>query len=419
MRHRWGVIPGTLALTTLSFLGATACGELEEGGDGSPAGRGARAQGVRGIELSDPARAFPESYSYIQSIRELPDGLVMWADPLGQALVVADLDAERADTLGRVGQGPEEYRQPDAVWALPGDSTLLVDLGNGRLTAIAADGTFGDTWPIGQGQPGPGMVIALPRAVDGQGRLYIQGRFGPGPGGQLPDSAPVLRFDRGTASVDTVAMVKLEERTMERSGGPGNEQVSIGLVPLSPADAWGVAPDGRMAIARSADYHLEWIAPDGSQVAGSPVDVAGVSIGQAEREEWDRERSLSGGGLSIGISMNNGVAQMSFSRGGNMRLGGEDEDSGLDRYAWPDRKPPFYNATVLVDDVGRAWVRRHVAAGKQPTFDVFDGSAERVATVVLPMGRRIVGFGPSGLYAVRVDEFDLNYLERYEMPGLQ
>jgi hypothetical protein len=409
-----------LTLTALSLLGTTACGAPGEGADEPPARGAGTGQGAGEIELIEPARAFPESYSYIQTIRELPDGRVMWADPLGQALVVADLDAERADTLGRVGQGPEEYRQPDAVWPLPGDSTLLVDLGNGRLTAIGPDGTFGETWPIGQGQPGAGMVIALPVAVDDQGRLYIQGRFGPAPGGQLPDSAPVLRFDRGTGAVDTVATVKLEERTMDRSGGPGNQRVSIGVVPLSPADAWGVALDGRIAVARSGDYHLEWLTPDGSSVAGSSVDVEEVAIGQAEKEEWDRERSLSGGGLSIGLTMTDGVAQMSFSRGGNMRLAGgdEDEDSGLDRYDWPDRKPPFYDARILVDDAGRAWVRRHVEAGERPTFDVFDDDAERVATVRLPLGRRIVGFGPNGLYVVNVDEFDLNYLERYDMPAL-
>jgi hypothetical protein len=394
----WMVAPSALLLV--------ACGEepQAEGASESPSG------GV--VALSEPTAAFPEAYSFIQNVRELSDGRVMWADPLGQALVLADLDAAAADTLGRVGQGPSEYQQPDAVWPLPADTTLVVDLGNGRLTQVAPDGTFGETWPLFQGEPGPTMVLTLPEALDARGRIYIEGRGGM-TRGELPDSAPVLRVERGGETVDTVAIVKLQERTMTRSGGPGNQNVSIDLVPLSAADAWGVAPDGRIAVVRSDDYHLEWIASDGSVVTGTPVAFDPVPIGQAEKEEWDRQRSLSGGGLSISLSMDNGAAQMSMRRGGS---GGSRDETDFDRYEWPDAKPPFYNGIVRVDTEGRAWVRRHVEAGEPPLYDVFDTQARHVGSVQLPMSRRLVGFGPSGLYAVYVDDFDLNYVERYELP---
>ena len=54
-------------------------------------------------------------------------------------LFVVDMDAGTRAQVGAEGQGPEEYRQPDAVWPLPGDSTLLVDLGNGRLVVLGPD----------------------------------------------------------------------------------------------------------------------------------------------------------------------------------------------------------------------------------------------------------------------------------------
>lgn len=369
------------------------------------------------VTLDAPDVTFPESYSFIQTVREMPDGRVLWADPLGQALVLGDLDAAIADTLGRVGEGPAEYRQPDAVWALPGDSTLLVDLGNGRLTVLGPDLSFGETSPIGQGRPGPGMIMALPRAIDGQGTVYVAGRaaMGPGGGGELPDSAPVLRYDRATMTVDTAAMVKTEGRTVSRSGGAGNQQVSIGIVPLSGSDGWTVDANGRIGIARMGDYHFEWIGSDGSVVAGAPVEVDAVRIGRAEKEEWDRDRERSGGGLAISIGINNGVARMSFQRGGQGQGGGDDD---LDQYEWPDRKPAFYGNGIVVDTSGRAWVRRHLDAGEAPMFDVFGTDAEHVATVQFPANRRLVGFGDGALYAVYMDDFDLNYLERYAMPAL-
>ncbi|MDH3223997.1 MAG: 6-bladed beta-propeller, partial [Gemmatimonadota bacterium] len=67
------------------------------------------------IPMESPDAVFAESFSVIQTVRELPDGRVLVADPLGQALVVIDFERQAGDTLGRVGQGPAEYRQPDAV----------------------------------------------------------------------------------------------------------------------------------------------------------------------------------------------------------------------------------------------------------------------------------------------------------------
>ena len=104
-------------------------------------------------------------------MRELPDGRVLVADPLGGELYAVDMDAGTRTVVGRRGQGPGEYQQPDAVWPLPGDSTLLVDLGNGRLATLGPDLAFGPTRPIAQGdfQPGTPPMIALPQGVDGRG----------------------------------------------------------------------------------------------------------------------------------------------------------------------------------------------------------------------------------------------------------
>ena len=76
------------------------------------------------------------------------------------------MDTGTADTLGRVGGGPGEYQQPDAVFPLPGDSTLLVDIGRTYLTVIGPDGTFHDGQvhgsPTEEGMP----TIILPDALD-------------------------------------------------------------------------------------------------------------------------------------------------------------------------------------------------------------------------------------------------------------
>ncbi len=360
--------------------------------------------------LANPDATFPEAFSLVRGVRELPTGRLMIADPLGQTLVVADMNNGTADTLGGVGKGPREYGQPDGVFAMPGDSTLLVDLGNGRLTMLGPDGSFGPTTPIARGGGGrgmgPGMMFILPRAVDARGRIYFQ-TFGAGPGGGLPDSAPVIRWDRSSDTMDTVAMVKLQERDRKESGGPGNRNVQIQPKPLSPEDAWHVAPDGKIAIARASDYHLEWITPGGGVTKSNPVDYKRVRIKQADKEEWAEGLN---NGLRISMTVNNGDRQMSMRRGGG---GGQWSGPELNTYEWPDHKPPFVANGVWITPEGKAWVERSVTAGDPRSFDVFNADGALEQRITLPADRRLVGFGKGTVYLVRVDDLDLQWLERY------
>ncbi len=357
---------------------------------------------VSETRLTGPQSTFPEPFSFVQQVRELPDGRLMLADPLGRALVVIDLEKGTADTLGSVGPGPGEYKQPDAVFALPGDSSLLVDLGNARLTAVALDGSFGETMPMVQGAPGgPGLVIMIPQATDWRGAIYFQ-QMGGGPRPQPPDSAPVVRYDRSSGALDTLTRVKLPDMTRTTSGGSGNRSVMIRPTPLSPEDAWAVAWDGRVAVARSGDYHVEWVQPDGRVVDGPPVEYELVEIRRADKEEWLENQ---GNGIRVGISVENGERRLSMGRGGEG--GGRDPDD----LEWPKVKPAFVADGVWVTPEGDAWVERHVAAGAEKLFDVFGSDGRLKIRVRLPRNRDVVGFGTDGLYVVRTDELGLQWLE--------
>ena len=356
--------------------------------------------------LTKPDATYPEGFALVQTVRELADGRVMVADPLGQVLLIVNMKAGTADTLGGVGQGPGEYRQPDAVYALPGEATLLVDLGNARLSEIGPDGTFGETMPITRGVPGSGggLVIVLPRGTDSQGHLYYL-PFGSMARGGVPDSAAVVRYDRASGAVDTIAQVKLPGMKQSTSGGAGNQNVSIRPIPLSAEDAWAVGWDGRVAVARSSDYHMEWVHPDGEVVSGEPVDYEPVEIRQADKETWAEGM---GNGLRIGMSIENGDRRMSFGRGG----GGDGPD--LDSFDWPDVKPPFVSSGVFVTPEGDVWVQRSVPAGEDVAFDVFGTDAELKGKVTMPAGRDVVGFGNGAVYVIVTDDLGLQWLERYK-----
>lgn len=366
--------------------------------------------------LGTPTAVASEPFSLVNTVRELSDGRVMVADPLAGTLVRLDPTLQRQERIGREGSGPAEYRQPDSVWPLPGDSTLVVDLGNARLMVVGADGGFGRTRPIALGEPGPGgpPLVVLPRGVDAGGRLYFDGPR-VSIGGPPPDSVQVIRAAPVGNASEELVRVKLPSVQTQTSGSGGNVGMRMTSVPLSPVDGWGVAPSGAVAVARSEPYRLEWILTDGRRVQGPAVQWTPVRIREAEQEEWELERSRSGGGLAMSVTVQNGQTSMTFARGGAPgapRPGGQD----VAALPWPQAKPPFVGNGVWVDGTGRAWVRRSVPAGEAALYDVFDGQGRPEAQVRFPPDRRLVGFGDGTLYAVHVDDMDLQTLERYRLP---
>ena len=359
--------------------------------------------------LTAPSASFPREFSTIRGLLELPDGRLLIADGLGQALMIVDLAAGSADTIGRTGQGPEEYRQPDGLYQLPGNSILLVDLGNGRLTELGPDLSFGETMPLAQGDPtsGGGMSLRIPQDVDADGRVYYQGRGNMSPGAPLPDSGSVLRWNRESDAVDTLANVKLQEMNRTTSGGPNNQNVSISPVPLSPQDGWAVAPDGRVAVVRSSPYRVDWVQTNGQIIMGPANEYRPTRIGRDDKIAYLENRQRNA--MSISVQMENGRRSMAFGRGGPS---GEPDP---DAYEWPDVMPAFDATGIEISHDGAVWVRRHLGADALPTFDVFDGAGSLTKRVVLPVGRELIGFGAGVVYVVRIDEFDLQWLEVYSL----
>lgn len=353
--------------------------------------------GVQRIRLEGPDARSPEPFSAIAGLRELSDGRLLLSDQIEQTLVRLDLATGAREELGRRGGGPGEYRMPGELLALPGDTTLMRDMGNQRFQTILPNGSLSDEslparhphgWPL------------FPRGVDSGGNIYfdLAGMMIPG----LEESAakgiaPILRWDRRGSRVDTMGYVNFPP--MEPTG-PGEARIQIGGGPYQGQDDWGVTPDGRIAVARYRDYHVEWLGGAEGPVVGPSIDYEPVKIGRAEKEAW-ADRMASRG---IMIEEENGRRRMS-----------RPPRPDVDRMEFPEVMPPFTGrGAVQVTPEGEVWVERsRPASERERMYDVFDGRGRLVKQVLLPEGRRLIGFGKGVLYAVRVDQDDLEWLERY------
>lgn len=359
-------------------------------------------------QISDPAATFPEPFSSITGLRELSDGRLVISDRLEQAVRIVDLKAGTMEEIGRIGQGPGEYQMPGDLFALPGDSTLLLDFANRRLTVIDPAGRLVRSMPLRHSSG----AIVRPGGTDARGRIYFDQmgmvQVEEGPGGRatdIQDTAPLLRWDPATDAIDTLAaLARPAPGAMRAAVGRGGFGAVAASTAFAPRDAWAVALDGRVAVVRAEpEYRIEWLSPAGAKRTGPAVAYEPVPLTRADQEEW-AERLAATAVVAI-ESVENGRRS---SRTMNVPR------PNVDELEFPETKPPFPAEAAATTPDGELWVERNVPFGQPQTFDVFDAAGRRVRQVRLPEGRRLVAFGDGVLYAVRSDESDLQWLERYE-----
>lgn len=345
-------------------------------------------------------RRFPEPLSEISGIRELSDGRVVVADRLEKTVRMLDLSDGTFRDIGRTGQGPGEYELPGRLLPLPGDSTLLVDFGNTRLSIIDPTGSIVGSVPMMHGTDG--MIV--PNAADEQGRLYFRLTSFSLRTPEAPDSMPIMRWDRARDVLDTIAQLPMGPMASIRIGAGGGGMRSTGINPLAARDQWAAAPDGRVALVFASDYHIDWVRPNGRRNSSGPIAYTPVPVTNADKEEWNAE----GGSMGLGMM----VSSSSASGSGGSRTINIPRPSASD-VDWPDVKPPFPANAARFDPDGALWVERHVQAGQPPRFDVFDSDGRLARRVELPAGRRLLGFGSASIYLVHEDSDGLQWIERY------
>lgn len=408
--------------------------------------------------LPAPQAEFEEPFSQVAGLRELRDGRVIVADPRDKVVSVIDFRSGASASIGREGSGPQEFGMPMRLYAAPADTTLLFDPLNSRYLVIGPDAKPINTFRLEDGMPGlrppqgPGAAPGAPgapgqgrpqvaapggqgrgpgggpggiqmigagftaRAADARGRLYGEGSaLTQGPDGRpvSADSVPLLRYDRATRRMDTLTFIVLPKSNTQVSGSQGNMRVMIGGAnPLMPRDEWAVFPDGRVAVARAATYHIDFIAPDGTKRSGPRIAYTPIRMNAAEiRHEEGLRNAARATQMMMMVENRNG--QMSRSA----QIGPGANAPPLEPLTdWPEVKPPFRagQASVWARPNGELWVRRTENAQARGTlYDVITAQGTVAFQVRLQDGVNLVGFGNNTIYTTRKDEDDLLYLRRH------
>ena len=340
-----------------------------------------------------------EPFSLVRGARELPDGRLLVTDWIEQRVAVVDCDRDRVDDRGGVGAGPGEYRLPATLLPFRGDSTLLVDVGNGRLTVIDPNGRIGRSF-----QP-RANAAGQPGGADRQGRLYftIPAWMLERP---LPnDTVELAVYDTDTHTTRVLARVQGSRR-------PSSNYAPTPRVPyvvFAAQDTWTVDGEGRLAIVRDEGYRVQWVG-DGGAVTGPSNDAVRRPVTAADRTAFVRRflQSSPMSGKGEGGGMGATPAEM---------LSREQVELVVRGSEFAETLPAFAAGDARIDGAGRLWVGLFARVGEPRRYDVFDGRGVRIARVALASDRHIIALGRSHVYVAHTDPDGLQTIERYRIPS--
>jgi hypothetical protein len=405
---------------------------------------GAIAQGtgvpVRPLPTPDAVSA-PGVVRSIRTLRAVSESAVLINDPIARQVVLLDKGLRVAKVVADPNPSTGGLYGPysNGMFAWRGDSTLFL---NGATMAMAViDGSgvsrrvmaapsprvFGELLGVNAGNPG----------FDGRGRLVFKGagvtqseqsRRGKLPGVPGPDSVPLVRFDFATRTLDTAVFVRayfprIKTHTQRRTNG---DTVSVRswyrpvLHPIPTVDDWALLPDGRIAVVRGSDYHVDVIDDDNRIVHQPKIPFAWRRLLPEDKAAFiDSSRALRArliqDGVPVGyaetpppntetmgtptVSVSTGTGAQSGVRPGSVRQDDAPEATYVDPDELPDYQPVFASGAVRADAEGHLWVRTIPPAPLSggAIYDVLDRDGRLVDRVQVPRGTAIAGFAPKGV----------------------
>jgi hypothetical protein len=243
-----------------------------------------------------------------------------------------------------------------------------------------------------------------PEGIDAQGRVYYSFEvFNP------DRTGPSILSSGGIARS---SIERANEELMAPWASRGTDQSTFGrsnVVVWPLRDGWAVRNDGLVARVLAQPFEVRWYRDGKDTGRPVPLPSGDYRVTDADRrayiDHWDKVpvMGLGPGGSTGPTGRKNPLAE-------HLRDHPE---------AFPSRRPPLAEAepNVLFDRRGRLWIVRDKSARDSSyAIDIVDEPNGIAGRLVLPAGRRLLGFGANTLYLVRVDDDDLQWLERYALP---
>ncbi len=407
-----------------------------------------------------------DSLGNITNIRALPGGRLLVNDAPSRRVLLLDSTMKTISVVADSTSSTANAYGPrsGALIAYRGDSTLFVDAASLSMLVIDPAGKIVRVMSVPRAQDAQMLTGGVfgGAAYDGAGHLVYRGlpnmqmRMTAGAANSagtiaapsVPDTLAIVRVDLATRKVDTVTFVKIPKTsTQVVRGDDGGISVNIEVNPLPVVDEWAILPDGTIGVIRGKDYHVEWIATDGTKSSSVKIPFDWKRLTDEQKVTFldslkvQRERIMAaappgqGGMAALGAMMGGGGGGAGGAPNVRMEVrtgpggAGGPPPTGAPSGAMlapkmnfsygspsdlPDYQPPFFANAAKADADGNIWVKtiptKPIPGGE--VYDVINRKGEVTQRVQLPAERTLVGFGPNGTVFLSARNGTITRLER-------
>jgi hypothetical protein len=380
----------------------------------------------------------PDVLGSVSVVRPLTGGGVIVSDVVRRQIVLLDADFRKVKGVFDSTTEAGNHTSGPMAGLLPfkGDSSLVVDPRTLSMLVIDANGEVARVMAVPSVRDVSSMVggpFGTP-GLDPRGGILFRGppknlvwpeseqesSKSPPLRATAEDTAPVLRVDIATRSRDTLAFVRIPQSfssiVFDNSDRPSHWRIVVN--PLPTVDDWALMPDGRVAVVRGKDYHVDWLELDGQWTSTGKIpypwerlsDDAKQRVVDSVTAESEKEReaarqkrladSVTASRSSTVASPRNSGVPAARQQSGSFRITRE----MVLAKELPDYRPAFKQGAARADADGNLWVRTTIPSDKGPIYDVINAKGELIDRVKLPFGRVISGFGPGVVYMGVLDD---------------
>ncbi|MBP6772486.1 MAG: hypothetical protein KA154_05755 [Gemmatimonadaceae bacterium] len=372
-------------------------------------------------EVPAPVAISTDSLGMRVSVRALSDGRVLVNDIQRFRVLLYDKTLktftralDSSGTSGTLGNSGVSIPSAHLI-AMPADSTMYLDIASRSLLTIDPAGKVAHVTALPRPQDiltlSVGYIYGTP-TLDAKGRLVYQGtppnqnkalielnqkimteRSATAPA--AIDSAPIVRADFDTRKIDTIATVKIVQQyagVLATRDERGNLTQRLTVNPTQTADEWGLLPDGTIAILRAHDYHMEWVAPDGTRKTSPKMAFDWKRLtDEGKQHVIDSIKPL------LDKQMESMKPQQIPTPDGPRQL--KTEIVLVSAKELPDYEPVIQPGAMKIDLEGNIWIVPRTAipsANGGLRYDVVNREGVIVERVIVPKGRAIAAFEPGG-----------------------
>ena len=385
---------GRLATTLILFLSLSGCRSESI----QPETSGAEASWVVapepylviGVLDGDPAYQFSD----IAAAARQPDGGWVVADAGSQTVRTYDPGGQLQRVLGTSGSGPGEFVRPTQVLSRQDGSTLVWDDATFRATEFDRDGELVDIRSFSREEiakavepplyPASGMMLS-----DGDLIVRLIFKTADVPPGRFRRQTGALRVAADESAIDTVLLFRDVEQV--------SVQLPKGSLPVIPplarrASIAAQPNEARLCIGDQEGPEVRCLAPDGTSVV----------------VRWKGERVPATANEPAVVRWRDSMTDLY-----SQKMSRSDADKILSQVPTPTEHPPY--TELVVDRGGHLWVKTGTAGGTaRDSYLVFTPAGHPVGPVSVP-SVRILEIGDDYLLGVTRDEFEVQYLQAFEL----